>query len=72
VLALPIRAARRDGDRTFVLSRRGDVIERRPVTTGSRDESHWEIIHAVREGDEVLIGDVKDEVIANDRAARDQ
>jgi RND family efflux transporter MFP subunit len=72
VLALPIRAVRREGDHTFVLSRRGDAIERRPVTTGSRDESHWEILDGLREGDEVLIGDVRNEVVTNDRAARDQ
>jgi RND family efflux transporter MFP subunit len=64
VLALPVRAVRRDGDRTFVLSRSGDRIERRSVTTGARDDTHWEIVEGVREGDEVLIGDVKeDEVI---------
>lgn len=72
VLALPIRALRREGDRSFVLSRRGDAIERRLVTTGSRDESYWEIVDGLREGDQVLIGDVKNEVVIDDRAARDQ
>jgi HlyD family secretion protein len=71
VLALPIRSVRREGERAFVLSRRGNAIERRPVKTGSRDESYWEIVDGVREGDEVVIGDVKKEVI-DDRAARDQ
>lgn len=72
VLALPIRAVRRDGDRAFVLVRRGDAIERRPVTTGSRDESYWEIVDGVREGDEVLVGDVTEEGVIDDRAADDQ
>lgn len=72
VLALPIRAVRREGGRTFVLSQRGDAIERRPVNTGSRDESYWEIVDGLREGDDVLIGDVKNEVVIDDRAAGDQ
>jgi HlyD family secretion protein len=72
VLALPVRAVRRDGDRTFVLSRRGDRIERRSVTTGTRDDTYWEIVEGVREGDEVLIGDVKDEVVVDDRSAGDR
>jgi HlyD family secretion protein len=72
VLALPVRAVRRDGDGTFVLTRRGDKIERRPVTTGIRDDNYSEIINGVREGDEVLIGNVKNEVSRDDRAARDQ
>jgi HlyD family secretion protein len=72
VLSLPVRAVRRDGDRAFVLARRGDRIERRSVTTGTRDENYWEIVDGVREGEEVLIGKVEDEVIIDDRAARDR
>jgi HlyD family secretion protein len=71
-LALPIRAVRRDGAQAFVLSRRGEAIERRLVTTGSRDESYWEIVDGLREGDEVLVGDVKNEDVIDDRVARDQ
>jgi HlyD family secretion protein len=70
VLALPIRAVRREGDRAFVLSRQGDTIERRPVTTGSRDASYWEIVDGLHEGDEVLIGDVKTKDAIDDRTAR--
>jgi len=72
VLVLPIRAVRREGDRTFVLSRRGEAIERRFVTTGSRDDGYWEIVDGLREGDHALIGDVKNEGVVNDRDARDQ
>lgn len=72
VLALPIRAVRREGGRAFVLSRRGDAIERQLVTTGTRDETYWEVVDGLREGEEVLIGDVKDEGVIDDRAARDQ
>jgi HlyD family secretion protein len=68
VLAVPIRAVRRAGDRTFVFSRRGDTIERRPVTTGTRDDRYWEIVDGLREGDDVLIGDVKEQDAADDRA----
>jgi HlyD family secretion protein len=71
VLALPIRAVRQQGERAFVLARRGDAIERRWVTTGSRDGSYWEIVDGLREGDEVLVGDVKTEDTIDDRTARD-
>jgi len=69
VLTLPIRAVRRDGDGAFVLARRGASIERRKVTTGARDESLWEIVSGLREGDEVLVGDVKGKGETNDRAS---
>jgi RND family efflux transporter MFP subunit len=71
-LTLPVRAVHREGTRTFVLARHGAAIERREVTTGIRDESYWEIVNGVREGDEVVIGDVKDQVVNNDRAAGDR
>jgi macrolide-specific efflux system membrane fusion protein len=61
-LALPVRAVRREGGRAFVLARQGDALERLEVTTGIRDETYWEIVEGVREGDEVVIGDVKDKV----------
>jgi multidrug efflux pump subunit AcrA (membrane-fusion protein) len=58
VLALPLRAVRRDNGRTFVYVRRGNGIERQWVTTGSQDDSFLEIAEGLREGDEVLVGDV--------------
>jgi macrolide-specific efflux system membrane fusion protein len=61
VLAVPRRAVRREGGRQFVLCPRGDTVERRPVTTGSRDESHTEIVAGLHEGDEVLVGELKEE-----------
>jgi RND family efflux transporter MFP subunit len=61
VLAVPTRAVRWEGGRAFVLSRRGDVIQRQWVTTGVKDDSHSEIIDGLREGDEVLIGEVDTE-----------
>jgi len=72
VLALPIRAVRRDGHQAFVLIRRDKVIERRLVTPGSRDESYWEIVDGVNEGDEVLVGDVNQKEVIDDRAASNQ
>jgi HlyD family secretion protein len=72
VLALPIRAVRRDGERAYVLIPRGEAIERRPVDTGSRDDSYWEIVDGVREGDEVLVGTVNEGDVINDRTARNQ
>ncbi|HTJ23436.1 MAG TPA: efflux RND transporter periplasmic adaptor subunit [Gemmatimonadaceae bacterium] len=59
-LAVPIRAVRWQGARAYVLSRRtgADTVERRWVTTGIKDESYYEILSGLAEGDEVLIGDV--------------
>lgn len=59
VLALPRRAVRREGGRQYVLLRRADrsePSERRWVKTGSQDESYWEIVDGLREGDEILVG----------------
>ena len=58
VLALPIRAVRREAGRTFVLCPNSGKTEQRWVTTGIRDDSYWEIVAGLHEGDEVLIGDV--------------
>jgi multidrug efflux pump subunit AcrA (membrane-fusion protein) len=58
VLAVPLRAVRREGGRPFVLCDRGGAVERRWVTTGVRDESYWEISDGLREGDRVLVGEV--------------
>lgn len=57
VLAVPLRAVRREGGRPYVLCPRGDKTERRWVKTGSKDDSSWEIVEGLRQGDEVLIGD---------------
>ena len=57
VLALPLRAVRREGNRAFVLYRDSGNTERRWVTTGIRDDSYWEIVAGLHEGDEVLVGD---------------
>jgi HlyD family secretion protein len=72
VLAVPIRAVHREADRTFVFARHGEAIERRPVKTGSRDETFWEIVDGLREGEEVLIGDVKEKDAVDDRTAADR
>lgn len=57
-LAVPLRAVRREGGRTFVLVPRGDSLERRWVTTGARDEAYVEILSGLQEGDELLVGEV--------------
>ncbi len=59
VLAVPRRAVRREGGRTFVWLRKGETRERRFVTTGARDEVYWEIASGLGEGDEVVVSDVK-------------
>jgi RND family efflux transporter MFP subunit len=63
VLAVPIRAVRWQGTRAFVLVRRPtsenvEKAERVWVTPGLRDETYCEIVNGLREGDEVLVGDV--------------
>ncbi len=62
VLALPRRAVRREGGRQFVWSRQGEGLVRRWITTGSKDESHWEVVAGLSEGEEVLIGDAAAQV----------
>ncbi len=59
VPALPTRAVRRADGREFVWCRRGDRAERVWVTTGIKDESYSEIVSGVREGDLVVVGEVK-------------
>jgi len=61
VLSVPVRAVRWEGSRSFVLFRQSGAVERRWVTTGARDENFWEITDGLREGDEVLIGNVNNE-----------
>ena len=57
-LALPIRSVRREGSHAFVLCRSAGTTEQRWVSTGIRDDSYWEIVGGLHEGDEVLIGDI--------------
>jgi RND family efflux transporter MFP subunit len=55
VLAVPRRAVRREQGHSFVLTPAG---ERRGVTVGSRDEAYYEIVDGLREGDQVLLGEI--------------
>jgi hypothetical protein len=57
-LALPIRAVRRAGSRAFVLCRSAGKTVQRWVSPGILDDSYWEIVGGLHEGDEVLIGDM--------------
>jgi RND family efflux transporter MFP subunit len=61
VLTLPLGVIHREGPNRFVLTRRGNAIERRSVVTGIRDESYWEIMNGLNEGAEVLAGDLTSE-----------
>ena len=58
VLTVPIRAVRHEGARQFVMVRKGNQFDRQPITTGLRDDSYWEIIGGLHEGDEVLVGEL--------------
>jgi RND family efflux transporter MFP subunit len=58
VLALPLRAVRREAGRAFVLLRPrqpGTPVERREIATAGRDDTHWEIASGLAEGDEVVV-----------------
>ena len=57
VLAVPVRAVRREGGRAFVLLWSGEKAQPQRVSTGIRDDNYWEITGGLHEGDEVLIGD---------------
>jgi hypothetical protein len=57
VLALPVRAIRREGKRQFVTLRVSNHAERRWITTGLRDDSYWEITDGLHENDQVLLGE---------------
>jgi RND family efflux transporter MFP subunit len=54
VLALPIRAIHREGKRQFVMVWVTNHAQRRWITTGLRDDGHWEITDGLDENDEVL------------------
>ena len=58
VLAIPLKAVHRDGERAFVWRRHDARLERVPVSLGTRDDSHWELTGGLREGDEVVVGDL--------------
>jgi macrolide-specific efflux system membrane fusion protein len=58
-LALPVRAVRREGARAFVWQQRNGTREQRWITTGIKDDSYWEILDGLHEGDEVIVGEVK-------------
>lgn len=58
VLALPIRAVHREGNRMFVLRPDNGRTAQRWITTGIRDDSYWEIAAGLHEGDEALMGEV--------------
>jgi len=66
VLAVPRRAVRRQNGRAFVLCAHAGKATRRFVTTGSRDETNWEILDGVREGEQVLVGDLASDEIVNE------
>jgi HlyD family secretion protein len=66
VLAVPRRAVHRENGRSFVLCPQADKIARRFVTTGSRDETSWEILDGLHEGEQVLVGEVAADGITND------
>ncbi len=57
VVTVPRRALHRERGTSFVLCPQGTAIARRTVTTGSHDETGWEIVEGLREGDAVILGE---------------
>jgi len=58
VLSLPINAIHREGDRHYVIVQNGASTKRSWITTGLRDDDYWEIKSGVREGEQVLTGNM--------------
>ena len=56
VLTVPLKAVHRNGPQAFVWRRHRNGLNRVPVTLGIRNESDWEIVRGVVEGDEVVVG----------------
>jgi HlyD family secretion protein len=56
VLTVPLKAVHRRGPQTFVWRRQPNGVNRVPVTLGIRNESDWEVVRGVAEGDEVVVG----------------
>jgi macrolide-specific efflux system membrane fusion protein len=59
VPAVPVRAVRHEGGRPYVTVRNGDTTERRWIKTGLRDENYWEVVDGLREGEQVLVREIK-------------
>jgi RND family efflux transporter MFP subunit len=55
VLTLPLRAVRRDEGGAFAWREVGGKLVRRPLTLGAKDETRWEIVQGLSEGDEVVV-----------------
>jgi RND family efflux transporter MFP subunit len=58
-LAVPNGAVRREGAERFVLVADGDRLVRRSIKAGWRDKSHIEVLNGVKEGEQVVVGDVE-------------
>lgn len=57
VVAVPRRALRREGGRSFVLVPDDGRPVERTVRVGARDDTHVEIVEGLKDGDAVVVGD---------------
>ena len=72
VLTVPLKAVHRNGPQAFVWRRHRNGVNRVPVTLGIRNESDWEVVRGVVEGDEVVVGTPPSPRRRHDRAAGDR
>lgn len=59
VLAVPNRALKREGSTQLVYIKKGELIEKRAIQTGIRDSKFTEVISGIRQGERVILEDVK-------------
>jgi multidrug efflux pump subunit AcrA (membrane-fusion protein) len=51
-----LKAIHRNGRQAFVWRRQSSAVTRVPVRLGTRNDSDWEIVAGVAEGDEIIVG----------------
>lgn len=59
VLTVPNRAIRREGSNQVVYIQSGELIEKRSIATGIRDNKFTEVISGIKQGERVILEEVK-------------
>jgi multidrug efflux pump subunit AcrA (membrane-fusion protein) len=63
VLAIPNQAVRREEGDRVVFVQEGDRLARRAVKTGWKDKSYTEVLSGLREGDQVVAGELENGMV---------